>query len=297
MVSNANLDPATARQAVDDRAVVNADEKRLRALQRELETDTIPKAQGALDASREALDDAHDFTRPEQRWQRFIGAGPMLIIIGVIGVTGWRSLPFFWSLLGLLVLTAGSVALAVIILRATNSFTWFALSVFLGVGIIIAASTYARTDDEAKVSPVALVASGVPHTGYFVAETPDAIYLAQPRRATGNLDTLAIDTERISLVRIDKTKVSDLQVGKLVSEPTAYVRALGVAIALCDRQLPPAASATAKTVSAVNATGKTKGKDQGAEATATRVCGAQDIADLRTERDAARAALASSPRA
>jgi hypothetical protein len=296
MVSNVNLDSEIAKQAIDDRKALNTEEQTLRALQSELETDTIPKAQAAVDAARKALDDAHDFTRAEQLRQRLIGAGPMLAVCAFIGIRGWGSLPFFWSLLPLLLLTAASVTLSVIVLRATNSFTWFALSVFLGVGIIIAASTYARTDAEAKVSPVALVSGGVPHTGYFIAETPDAIYLGQPRRATGNPDTLAIDTERIALVRLDKAKISDLRIGNLVSEPTAYVRALGVAMALCDRQLPPPATTT--TVKAVNPTKSTrKTKQQGQTTTSTEpehVCGAQDIADLRAERDAAQAALASS---
>ncbi len=293
VLGNDKLPEAAALQAISDRTAAKAKAEQLQQLQDVLEREQLPSAQEAVDVAQKDLDDVHEHDRPEQY---VVGAGPMLAVCAFIAITKWGSLGLL-QILAMSGLTLAIVALTVVVLRATSRFAWFALSVFLGLGIVIAVSTYARTNDEAKVSPVALVAGGVPHTGYFVAETPDAVYLAQPRRATGNPDKLDIDTERIALVRIDKTKVSDLQIGKLVSEPTAYVRALAVAIALCDRQLSPATAATAKTVSAVNATGKTKGRDQATEATAPRVCGAQDIADLRTERDAARAALASSRQA
>lgn len=160
-----------------------------------------------------------------------IGGIPMLLAeIIVIGMA-FSGVPL--PEVGVLIVVAVfTIALAIAILSMTN-FGWYAVSVFVGVGVLIAASTYVRTTENPKVSPAVVLDSTEPVAGFFVAETSDAIYLARPvPRAGGDNE---IDRKLVTLVHIPKKTVRFLTVGQLNGDYVAHRRSIELAIALCDR--------------------------------------------------------------
>jgi hypothetical protein len=175
-----------------------------------------------------------DQNRVEQAWQVVLGAIPMVIAGGIVIVLGLGGMTFWYGVLAIGVAVA-TVAMAIVVASMTRHFAWYTLCVFLGVGITIAAATFARTQSNVKVSPVAALTGAAPVTGFYVAETSDSIYFGVPeipqRDADG--DELTFDHGAATLVRVPKASVSGFTVGPLMGEDDAYRRSIELALALC----------------------------------------------------------------
>lgn len=238
------------------RAVVAERTRRQRAADDAAEA--VVRAKAQLEMGRRALAGASDLTPTENFWQWVAGAVAILAACMIYVAFTQDGLPLL-TLLVVVAMAAAVVGLALTVLDVTGSYGWFALSAFVGVGLVVATTTYMRTRDEVKVSPVAVVAGGVPHVGYLVAESPDAVYLAQP--VPEDAKGLVFDHGRTRLVRLDKKQVTDLLVGPLAAQDTAYVRALEAAQQLCQRvkaATPAAASgASVKPAAAASAAPET----------------------------------------
>jgi hypothetical protein len=188
--------------------------------------------------------------RPTRRNQRdrhlqdVIGVIPMLAAGGLVILAGWGGLSDGYRalLVGVLVLT---IAVSIVVVSMTDHFAWYTVCVFLSVGITIAFSTYVRTHDHAKVSPVAALSNSVPVVGFLVAETGDAVYVgkSQPAGAPDQADSLGFEAKGATMLRIPKDTVTGLTVGPIMDEDQAYRRSLRMAIALCRRSVADSGSA------------------------------------------------------
>lgn len=200
----------------------------------ELEEEEIPAAEKKRAELIEAQSKAGESTSHEQFLQIGIGAIPMLVAEVIVIAIGWGGLSssYRWLLVGVVITT---ITIAVVVLSMTDHFAWFSFCVVLGVGVTIAASTYARTQRHPKVSPVAALAGSTPVAGFFVAETGDAIYLGVPKRPRllPGEDELDFNHGAATLVRVPKSLVSGLTVGPIMDEEDAYRRSIVLALALC----------------------------------------------------------------
>lgn len=213
-------------------------EERLEKLEGE-----IPKAEDGLAKLIESEPQAKRSTGRERLLQVAIGGIPMLTAEAIVIAFGWSGLTLGYQ--GLLVLVVvATISVAIVVISMTDHFAWFTLCVFVGVGITIAVSNYARTQSHTKISPVAALTGSAPVTGFYVAETKDALYVGVPelRGKGGDAD---FDHDAATLVRVPKSDVSGLTVGPLMDELPAYRRSLELALALCRH---------AKAAAAVNAT-------------------------------------------
>ncbi len=190
----------------------------------------IPTAKDAERNAKSAKADAPKSSRSERLLQVAIGGIPMLVADVLIIGAGWSGLGWDERLL-LIGVAAATVGVSIVVVSFTQHFAWYALSVFVGVGLLIAFSTYERTHSTVKVSPVAALANGRPVTGFFVAETTDALYVARPKRKSTK--PLAFDHDGVTLTRFPESSVTDLMVGPLMEESRAYRRSLEVALVLC----------------------------------------------------------------
>ena len=202
-------------------------EEELKALHEHM----LPEAQEAASQADAALTDASKSDRPEKLRMLAVGGIPMLLVEGIVIGVAVGSLRWYQiaALLGLVVLTA---AVAVAVVSMTN-FGWYAACVFVGVGLLIAASAYFRTDRNPKVSPVAALDGNEPVTGFFVAETDDSIYIAQPELETAQ--PFELNHDAVAMTRLPKESVKFLTVGPLKGEEPAYRRSLELALAVCKR--------------------------------------------------------------
>jgi hypothetical protein len=142
------------------------------------------------------------------------------------------------------VLVAGLLAIAAsfVALGATQKFTWFALVAFVSMGMFVAVVTFERTKARTKLSPVVLVHDGnVPVYGFYVTETADHVFIVQPQR---NLTAakLQLTDAGNRLLEFKRDKVTNLEIGPLLSDLAAYRRSLQLAADLCGA--PPSAAAT-----------------------------------------------------
>jgi hypothetical protein len=220
-----------ARAASD---ALEVEQNKLLARRAELEGEEIPAAEKKRAELIEAQSKAGESTRNERALQIAIGAFPMFIAEVIVIAIGWHGLspPYRWLLVAVVITT---ITIAVVALSMTDHFAWFSFCVVLGVGVTIAASTYARTQRHPKVSPVAALAGSTPVAGFFVAETSDALYLGVPKRprllpGEGGLD---FSHGAATLVRVPKSQVSGLTVGPIMDEEDAYRRSIVLALALC----------------------------------------------------------------
>jgi Flp pilus assembly protein TadB len=206
-----------------------------------LQETQLPEAKQEEAEAKRALDEAPKPDRSERLLQLAIGGVPMLLAEVLIMVAAWSALGWKEATL-LIAVAAATLAVAIVVATLTQRFAWYALCVFVGVALLIAFATYERTRSTTKVSPVAAVDGAAPVTGFFVAETSDAVYVAQPH-VQG--DAVELDRETMTLVRISKKQLTGLTVGSLMSKPRAYRRSLELAVALCQREKSPIEDAEA----------------------------------------------------
>lgn len=217
-----------------------------------------------IPALRRARREATERIKPErldlsERWtQVLIGLVPLAAVLAYLFLQGGLSCGYVVLLLVAAVLLG---AVAVVVVSMTDHFAWYALCIFLGVGVMIAAFNYVRTQTDPKVSPVAALSGSSPVVGFFVAETSDAVYVGRPQPAGPEVeaDSTGFDRERSTLVRVPKNSVADLTVGPLMDVDVAYRRSLQLAMALCRRAKAAADEAAAR---AAAAKGEKKEADQ-----------------------------------
>ena len=221
-----------ARRAYDSADTEYRERRRQLAKLREAE---IPAARNA---QADAADAEPETERPskEKRLLRIaIGGIPMFVAEALIIAVGWNGLPDKYRLL-LVAVAAITIALAIVVISATGHFAWYALSVFLGVGAMIAFSTYVRTQSHAKVSPLAAINSSGPIAGFLVAETSDAVYVGIPEPMPSEIETereLRFEHDKVMLLRFSKSTLTNLTIGPLMDEGDAYRRSASLALALC----------------------------------------------------------------
>jgi hypothetical protein len=99
-------------------------------------------------------------------------------IAGIVLVATNESFSWILMLLGVVVVLT---AMNVFVARATDKFAWYGISVFFSVLMFGAALTIARTLDEPKVQPVALVRKGddVGICGVFITQTSERVYVGR----------------------------------------------------------------------------------------------------------------------
>lgn len=184
--------------------------------------------------------------RRERYLQDAIGIVPMVVAGGLVIVAGWDGLSNRYRALVIAVLVL-TIVIAVVVVSMTDHFALYSVCVFLSVGITIAFSTYVRTHDHAKVSPVAALNGSVPVVGFLVAETSDAVYVGKPQPAgtPDQADSLGFESDGATMLRIPKDAVTGLTVGPIMNEDKAYRRSLRLAIALCRRSVASADEAIA----------------------------------------------------
>lgn len=208
----------------------------------ELTEKEIPAQQAAQKKAAEAIE--HKPTRRnrgEQALQILLGFIPMVVALAIVVAAGWGGLTdgYRWLLIGVVLAALG---VAVMVISMTDHFAWYLVCVFLGVGLTIAFSTYARTHSHAKVSPVAALSGPSPVVGFFVAETSEAVYVGKPEPAKTKeeADSLGFDPEGVTLMRVPKDKLTGLAIGPIMDEDDAYRRSLELNLELC-RQADAAA--------------------------------------------------------
>ncbi|HEU5142444.1 MAG TPA: hypothetical protein VFU04_04720 [Solirubrobacterales bacterium] len=234
----------------------------------------IPEARNA---QADAIDVESEAERPgrKERFLRIaIGGIPMLVAeILIIGV-GWDGLSNQYRAL-LVAVALMTLALAIVVISATGHFGWYTLSVFLGVGVMIAFSAYARTQTHAKVSPLAAINAAGPIAGFLVAETDDAVYVglqtpdADARRERQELQ---FEDEAMMLLRFSKSTLTNLTIGPLMDERDAYRRSALIALAMCEQSTEP----TPREVTASSA-------EQPGGALPPPPCTARQVKRLRTQ--------------
>jgi hypothetical protein len=211
-------------------------------------------------ARREAAEAAKSerLTLSESLLQLLIGIVPLIAVTVYLFLAGNVSHEYVGYVLLAAVLIG---AVAVVVVSMTNHFAWYALCIFLGVGVMIAVFNYVRTQTHPKVSPVVALSGPSPVVGYFVAETSEAVYVGRPQPAGPNAkaDSMGFDGEKATLIRIPKDSVTDLTVGPLMDADKAYRRSLNLAIALCRRAKAAADGTTAMATETETEAGK-KGK-------------------------------------
>jgi hypothetical protein len=175
-------------------------------------------------------------------------------------------------LLALAGLWTGLTLASLLVLARTDSFTWFTITAFAAVAMLIGFITYVRTVDQPKVEPAAVLRThGVPVFGFFVAQTSDRIYLGTHQGTHGDI---RIDS-------IPRDEVINLTIASMEPPAVANRQARRLALELCRRyrQHPPPVPAA------------------GGEATeATEfICADPEMQHIRRPLLTARAALASGP--
>lgn len=225
-------DPAGDDARADYNAAVHLREDRRRWIYT-ARTELIPKAQSERHDARQAIKESRWQSNPERFARMLIGCIAMASVDLLIILLGLHGLPLKTDPLVFAAIT-GSFILVFLVTSITDQFAWLIMCVFLGVGMTVAFSTYARTYDHPKVSSfVALHAHRLPVTGFFVAETADAVYVGRPQpdwKAAGDLE---FEHDSGALVRYTKESLSAIAIGPLVKESDAYWRSTRLALGLC----------------------------------------------------------------
>jgi hypothetical protein len=200
----------------------------------DIDENRLPEARRTVTDAGRDLVNAPKPSAGERIVQVLVGAVPMLLVQlfvireGLGGLSVGRQ-----AVLGVVILA--TLALSVVVVSITRQFGWFAVSVFLGVGLLVAVSNYERTYSTTKAQPVGAVVGTTPFAGFFVAETPDEVYVGLPD-APGKKGRLKIGHETTALMRLDKKQLKGLRVGSQIRASDAYERAVRLALELCSRR-------------------------------------------------------------
>jgi hypothetical protein len=154
----------------------------------------------------------------------------VLVVLPLWGID-WSAFNLdFWPAVALVLLAVAVPAVSLVAYFAWGKFLWFGVVAFVAVGVFIGFATYFRTVDDPKVEAgVALRGDRPPVVGLFVAETSSTVYLGTFDEGHGHRRLLAIP----------RSDVVDIAVGPLLSPEKAELRALGLAVDLCEQQREP----------------------------------------------------------
>jgi hypothetical protein len=234
---DAEIDPESRKIALSNYRAARAKHQEGEQLLANLRESELPAARSDQADVARAAPEAEKLSRNEWRLQAATGVGPMILVELVVIGAGLGGLS--WIYRGSLVLAMlVTVAIAIAVITRMKHFAWFALSVFLGVGAVIAFSTYVRTQSHPQVSPLAAIEGSAPVAGFFVAETSDAVYMGIPEPDLPNFKgdgDLEFDHSEVTLLRFPKASLASLTIGPDMDEGKAYKRALALALALCHR--------------------------------------------------------------
>jgi hypothetical protein len=204
-----------------------------------------------------------------QRTAEYVASFGLLFALPVI--VDWQAV-FHTGALATAVLLP--LALATLILSlatylATEKFLWFGVVAFVGVGLFIGAAAYFRTKEQLKVEAAAALREGrPPAVGWFVAQTPDNLYLG----------TFAQGSGKKRLLVIPRSQVKDLAVGPLLKPTEARPRAIALALDLC-RQDTTNAAASVRTANI-----KQPDKNGAQHPKPTQACSKRQVAALERQR-------------
>jgi hypothetical protein len=277
----AEIDSDAHRIALSNYRVARAEHQDRSQHLADLRENEMPAARSDQADVAKTAPEAEKLSYNEWLLQAAIGIGPMLFVELLVIGAGWGGLS--WGYRGLLILVMiMTIAVAIVVISTTEHFAWFAVSVFLGVGVMIAFSTYARTQSHTKVSPMAALDGSAPIAGFFVAETSDAMYMGvpepEPPAFKGDRD-LEFDHSAVTMLRFPKASLTNFTIGPGMDEGEAYKRSLALALALCrhlKRSLPQP--------TLVSTSSDRKGSSSDVEP--LRPCAAKATTDLRARLDA-----------
>lgn len=212
----------------------------------DLRAERIPKAKKERNKARQELEGASRYSDPERFEQALIGCIVMVVAELLVLRPAIGQLQFEDALLAFGA-AALSILIVIVVASTTARQTWFVAFIFLGVGVTIAVFTYARTHHDPKVSPfVALHSRHLPVTGFFVAETPDAIFLGKPQPNWHSTGKLEFEHDEGALVRLPKESLSGVAVGPLLDEEAAFRRSTQLALVICNSSTGPAPASRRK---------------------------------------------------
>jgi hypothetical protein len=164
------------------------------------------------------------------RRQRFVAEAALLLTLFIMEIAFVAPDALVVSpLRTVLLLMVGFATLAAswLVLRETQRLLWFGASLFAAVSVFIAATTYVRTTDRPKLEPAAILLEGNGvRMGFYIARTPDYIYLGRGISTTGT-------PGGARLLAIPNGRVTQFSVGPLVSPQLIGQRAARLALGLC----------------------------------------------------------------
>jgi hypothetical protein len=224
------LEQAHARNApgaeiADLQAAVEEQKTEAKQLQ-----ETAEYAASAADTARVTAEDLVEqseveLKRSPRQWWIELGVVVVALLFVVPFCNGAiGSVDKWWEPVVLIVAALSGTATAVLVYRATENVIWFGIVAFLAVGVYLAAATYLSTHRNAKMQPVAALWSGhAPLTGAFVSDTSQSLYVG----------TFAERKAPPRLVVIPRDQVTQVEIGPLLDQDVALVRAIEMALNEC----------------------------------------------------------------
>lgn len=124
--------------------------------------------------------------------------------------------------------------------KATARFAYLALTLFLALSIFMGGIAYARALDTPELRAAAIIREHQKAlVGFFVAENGSRVYLA---KLDGNLlRESIIDRSSARLIGVEKSEITDIEVGAPTSPPKAQEEVHTLAEELCEQEITPAA--------------------------------------------------------
>jgi hypothetical protein len=249
---------------------VNRDAER----ERDRARDDIEEAETALmeaikaEAKAEAAyKSAGEWTPRDRKFIRLASAAP-LILVEIVAAEPYKV--WWWKALIIVAIAIAASMISLIILDATQRWGWFAVAGFLSVGFVIAAGTFFRTQEEPKISPIAVMRdAGPPAVGFLVTRTSDNVIIGVPSVDPSGGRFVNANTQ---MVEVPIAAVVEMAVGPELDRYGAYKRALAVALQLCSR---PKAEKAKTDTAATKATAQKEKKQQ--------QCTPEQIAELHAK--------------
>lgn len=186
--------------------------------------DAIQGELRAVDAQAETV--REHLKRRELRW-RLVSLG--IPLFGLELLYTWVATELeleWWTYMILLLASAATVSIILIVYAFKESFVLFAICTFLAVGLYLGFITYFRTRDAPMADPAAaLVSERHPIVGYFIAQTSDRVYLGIP--PSGGAPSRVVALPRSDVVALAIARPTLIRTGG------AFTSARALATVLC----------------------------------------------------------------
>jgi hypothetical protein len=231
---NLELEQAHARKApgaeIADLQAAGEEQKAEAGRLRETAGDAASAADTARVTAEDLVEQSEvELQRSTRQWWIELGVIVAALLVVVPFCNGAiRSVEIWWEPAVLIVAALSGTATAVLVYRATENVIWFGIVAFLAVGVYLAAATYLSTHRNAKMQPVAALWSGhAPLTGSFVSDTSQSLYVG----------TFAGRKAAPRLVVIPRDQVTQVEIGPLLDQDIARVRAIEMALIECRQRI------------------------------------------------------------